>query len=988
MGLKGPEHIARRRARGRVVEVAEIITGVPTHYKKDESYRSIGLALGEVDSVDVDNGRVRVRINVDEPLQFKRKAGYANGDVISVTLNDEELHRYCYTCKRISHEEGTCPELSLEQRESNRIARLKQKEKEELAAREAFSVPIRGFETHARIDSQARFHRTYDLDRKPLDSHMHKSDCFKTEQKQNPDHDDLGFRISGKIESLARTVWNRLDHNYAGKVPRDRERYHPYQNDLRADFRYTKRITETPIKQGRYGDSASSSSWRVKGSSPQNQNRVQERSREWRRPNPPSRSNRSPDSQRTISEPHRILRSDPPRRRIGQYSSYEPRLEWQPVRVATRSREEQHQEANEHTNEQEMERETEEDRRRRIKGKAIARNPGDKEGNGFFDGGASGTLKINEPLPNKVTVPKEIPVTQGNTIHNIQSTQSQERGLAAQKTPTSSSPEQAEKRDSQSPISERLKIGLMGKHSSAQDTDLLTEEEINQIADQYASVDFDMDEDMLNEDDLLDEELEENTVIPETQEFEMQSNLPQREEDRAGRDVRKEKEKERLTTKTPRPAASKEQELTKKAQKDMRPPISINKHRGTRSPDTKGAAASKKLAIRGPYSKKTSSRKSCRGRGDCATRGKDLGATTEILKSTHYKGRGRNTEEGASQILERATHLLRSCCLPILRFFLDRSHLLHSSMLLWVKITGVPTHYKKDESYRSIGLALGEVDSVDVDNGRVRVRINVDEPLQFKRKAGYANGDVISVTLNDEELHRYCYTCKRISHEEEKEELAAREAFSVPIRGFETHARIDSQARFHRTYDLDRKPLDSHMHRSDCFKTEQKQNPDHDDLGFRISGKRESLARTVWNRLDHNYAGKVPRDRERYHPYQNDLRADSRYTKRITETPIKQGRYGDSASSSSWRVKGSSPQNQNRVQERSREWRRPNPPSRSNRSPDSQRTISEPHRILRSDPPRRRIGQYSSYEPRLEWQPVRVATRSREEQHQGQRTYQ
>ncbi|KAF3559259.1 hypothetical protein F2Q69_00012489 [Brassica cretica] len=152
-----------------------------------------------------------------------------------------------------------------------------------------------------------------------------------------------------------------------------------------------------------------------------------------------------------------------------------------------------------------------------------------------------------------------------------------------------------------------------------------------------------------------------------------------------------------------------------------------------------------------------------------------------------------------------------------------------------------------------------------------------------------------------------------------KSPFSNREAFSAPIRGFATHVRIDSQSRISHAYDLDRKPLDPHMHRSDRFKTEKKQNTYHDDLRFRISAKRESLARTVWNRLDHSPVGIVPRDWERYHPYQKDLRADSRYTKRTTETPIKQGRYGDSASSSSWRVKGSSPQKQNRVQERSRE---------------------------------------------------------------------
>lgn len=127
------------------------VMGVPTHYKKDETYRSIRGALGEVDNVDVENGRVRVYINVDEPLQFERKAGYANGDVIKVTLKYEELHRYYYTCKRICHEEGTCPGLSPEQRETNRIARLEQKEKEEVAAREVFSAPLRGYEGKPRF---------------------------------------------------------------------------------------------------------------------------------------------------------------------------------------------------------------------------------------------------------------------------------------------------------------------------------------------------------------------------------------------------------------------------------------------------------------------------------------------------------------------------------------------------------------------------------------------------------------------------------------------------------------------------------------------------------------------------------------------------------------------------------------------------------------------------------------------------------------------
>ncbi|KAF3523727.1 hypothetical protein F2Q69_00046626, partial [Brassica cretica] len=132
--------IARLEKKEKEERAAREAFSIPS---RDESYRSIGKALGEVDKVDVDNGRVRVYINVDEPLQFERRAGYTNGDVIKVSLQYEELNRFCFTCKRISHEEGTCLDLSPEQRERNKIARLEKKEKEERAAREAFSIPSR-----------------------------------------------------------------------------------------------------------------------------------------------------------------------------------------------------------------------------------------------------------------------------------------------------------------------------------------------------------------------------------------------------------------------------------------------------------------------------------------------------------------------------------------------------------------------------------------------------------------------------------------------------------------------------------------------------------------------------------------------------------------------------------------------------------------------------------------------------------------------------
>lgn len=118
------------------------VEGIPSHYKKEETFWSIGKALGTADKVDIHGSRLRVSINGDEPIHLERKIGFNNRDVVSVTLKYEDLHRYCYTCRRISHEEGTCPELNEDQREHNRISRLEVKEKEEIANKEAFSIPM------------------------------------------------------------------------------------------------------------------------------------------------------------------------------------------------------------------------------------------------------------------------------------------------------------------------------------------------------------------------------------------------------------------------------------------------------------------------------------------------------------------------------------------------------------------------------------------------------------------------------------------------------------------------------------------------------------------------------------------------------------------------------------------------------------------------------------------------------------------------------
>lgn len=61
-------------------------------------------------------------------------------------------------------------------------------------------------------------------------------------------------------------------------------------------------------------------------------------------------------------------------------------------------------------------------------------------------------------------------------------------------------------------------------------------------------------------------------------------------------------------------------------------------------------------------------------------------------------------------------------------------------MMFWIQVTGVPTHYKKDPTFRDIGGVLGEVRNIDVARGRVQASLNGDNSLQFERKPGFDNG--------------------------------------------------------------------------------------------------------------------------------------------------------------------------------------------------------------------------------------------------------
>lgn len=84
----------------------------------------------------------------------------------------------------------------------------------------------------------------------------------------------------------------------------------------------------------------------------------------------------------------------------------------------------------------------------------------------------------------------------------------------------------------------------------------------------------------------------------------------------------------------------------------------------------------------------------------------------------------------------------------------------------WVQVTGVPVHFWNDGNFNEIAKALGTKLAIDAKSARIQISVNIDKPLQFERTVGFPNGDTGRVTLLYVGLHRYCFTFKVISHDE------------------------------------------------------------------------------------------------------------------------------------------------------------------------------------------------------------------------------
>lgn len=319
------------------------VTGVPVHFWNDKTFTQIANALGKKLSIDSTKARIHVSIEADKPLQFERRIDFPNGDIGKVTLTYEGLHRYCFTCKHISHDENSCPLLTPEERD------LKRKQRAESYANDDY----------ARLPSQSTqgYNSRSSLKRPrspPSGRHLSPPSSPRNNRKLHDDKRRKSITSSFSTHQTRASEYSNKDRTNSGRL----ENRQPHDSNevwSRLALPYRREGTDRRRNDQLYSRSKSHH---------ENSQKGRNSTYEWR----PRRHNEAPRNRApTTREPH----SGPYDREEKSRATYDSQKTISDNRVSLESGEidtnRRHEAATATT-----ERETEEERTRRLKGKAIA----------------------------------------------------------------------------------------------------------------------------------------------------------------------------------------------------------------------------------------------------------------------------------------------------------------------------------------------------------------------------------------------------------------------------------------------------------------------------------------------------------------------------------------------------------------------------------------------------------------------------------------
>ncbi|CAN6917323.1 unnamed protein product [Brassica oleracea] len=184
-------------------------------------------------AIDATSARIQISVNIDKPLQFEGAVGFPNGDTRKVTFLYVGLHRYCFTCKMISNDENSCPELTEAQREQKRLQRLALNN-----PGAQLQIPAYGPGQERKQDSKRPRSPSLDLQRQSLPRKFQtdasygrnkrygtskESRGFELNQTNMPHYNEHSYQRNKYTSASSRYgAWSRLDKEYP--IPRDSRR--------------------------------------------------------------------------------------------------------------------------------------------------------------------------------------------------------------------------------------------------------------------------------------------------------------------------------------------------------------------------------------------------------------------------------------------------------------------------------------------------------------------------------------------------------------------------------------------------------------------------------------------------------------------------------------------------------------------------------------------------------------------------------------------
>ncbi|XP_013639743.1 PREDICTED: uncharacterized protein LOC106345012 [Brassica oleracea var. oleracea] len=196
-------------------------TGIPTHFWLEPIFKALGKGLGLVGKVEEKAAKFELELDAERPLKFKLRAQLPSGEIVPVTLEYSNLHRWCHHCRLISHEIDTCPQITDEQREQ--LAKEKDLSRDQ--------VPFPRMEVNRNGENSRR--ATAPVSKAPL-----------PQERRQGDHPQRDIRDS---------VWKRIDSRYAPRedyrrdhrlAPREQEKL-PHQKETYNKRRYDESFAST-----------------------------------------------------------------------------------------------------------------------------------------------------------------------------------------------------------------------------------------------------------------------------------------------------------------------------------------------------------------------------------------------------------------------------------------------------------------------------------------------------------------------------------------------------------------------------------------------------------------------------------------------------------------------------------------------------------------------------------------------------------------------